>query len=399
LNSGIHSPLGQDRQPKRPRRRSVTFGRLAAAVVILGFGALSLYPMLRPDPLQKPEVAKLDEKPLVDSKKKDAVKTAQADPNQAETLKRTRPLDGANVERQLMQDGSIVTKITPRDRSKDGPLIIDAGANGPQDAKNAAIPDESLVEHSPDGLLPVVASDGTRPFDRYARPWSGNRGTRIAIVVGGLGLSQTGTQRALKLLPEEITLAFAANGNSLGRWMPQARRGGHEILLQVPMEPFDYPDNDPGPLTLVHTQSAARNLALLHQSMGKITNYTGLMNYLGGRLLSEPTALEPVMRDIGQRGLMFLDDGSAQQSLSATYAKAFTMPHAMADMVLDDEVNKEAILKKLDALERIAFSRGSAIGVASAFDESVDAIANWARDAGDRGIEIVGVSALANVPK
>lgn len=396
MNSGIHSPLGQDRKPPRQRRSILTLGRLVAAVFVLGLAAVSVYPLMRPEKLAKPEIAQTEKKPA--DKPLAATKVAEADPDQFDKLTRSKPNDGANVERQVMEDGSIVTKITPKNRNKNGPVIIDANANGPQDAANAALPDESLIENTADGKLPIVSADGTRPFDRYARPWSGARGTRIAIVIGGLGLSQTGTQRALKLLPEEITLAFAANGNSLGRWMPEARRGGHEILLQVPMEPFDYPDNDPGPLTLTHDNSADRNIALLHQSMGKMTNYTGVMNYLGGRLLSDPKALEPVLRDIGQRGLMFLDDGSSTQSLSATYAKAFTMPHAFADVVLDGEVNKTAILKKLDELERIAFRKGSAIGVASGFDESVDAVAEWAKQAGDRGIEIVGVSVLAEVP-
>ena len=31
----------------------------------------------------------------------------------------------------------------------------------------------------------------------------------------------------------------------------RAREAGHEVLLEVPMEPFDYPDNDPGPQTLL----------------------------------------------------------------------------------------------------------------------------------------------------
>ncbi|MGO7273548.1 divergent polysaccharide deacetylase family protein, partial [Rhizobium ruizarguesonis] len=95
-------------------------------------------------------------------------------------------------------------------------------------------------------------------------------------------------------LPEEITFAFAASGNSLQRWMQGARRGGHEILLQVPLEPFDYPANEPGPETLLTTKSAARNIENLHKAMGEMTNYTGVMNYLGGRFLSDPTAMEPV---------------------------------------------------------------------------------------------------------
>jgi hypothetical protein len=396
LNSGIHSPLGQDRRPPRQRRPFFTFGRLLAFVVVLCLAVVSAYPFLRPaDHFQKPEIAEVEKK---QPEKQADIKVVQADPSQIDKLKR-KPLDGANVEKQIMDDGSIVTKITPRDRSKDGPLIVDASQNGPQDIKTAALPDENLLETTEEGQLPIVSADGTRPVDRYARPWSGAKGPRIAIIIGGLGLSQTGTQRALKLLPEEITLAFAANGNSLGRWMPVARRSGHEILLQVPMEPFDYPNNDPGPLTLTHGNSPDKNIALLHEAMGKMTNYTGVMNYLGGKLLSDPDAMEPIMSDIGKRGLLFLDDGSAAQSLTATYAKAYNMPQAFADIVLDNEVNKDAIRKRLDELERIALSKGQAIGVASAFDESVDAIAEWARAAGGRGIEIVGISALAAVPK
>lgn len=236
-------------------------------------------------------------------------------------------------------------------------------------------------------------------MDQYARPSSGARGVRIAIVVSGLGLSQTGTQRAIAELPEEITFAFAASGNSLQRWMQEARRGGHEILLQVPLEPFDYPANDPGPETLLTTKPAARNIENLHKAMGEITNYTGVMNYLGGRFLSDPAAMEPVMRDIGKRGLLFLDDGTSAQSKTAAIAKGTELPYAFADLQLDGQLDINAVLKKLDELERIARKNGQAIGVASAFDESVDAIAKWSEEAAMRGIEIVGVAALSNDPR
>ena len=133
--------------------------------------------------------------------------------------------------------------------------------------------------------------------------------------------------------------------------------------------------------------------------MGRITNYTGVMNYLGGRFLSNNSAMEPVLRDIGKRGLLFLDDGSSVQSKSGTLGKALEVPHAFADVQLDGELQQDAIMKKLDELERIARRNGSAIGVASAFDESVDAISKWGEEAAMRGIEIVAVSALAEDPK
>ncbi|HVK90453.1 MAG TPA: divergent polysaccharide deacetylase family protein, partial [Mycoplana sp.] len=101
-------------------------------------------------------------------------------------------------------------------------------------------------------------------------------------------------------------------------------------------------------------------------------------------------------RDIGDRGLLFLDDGSSAQSLSGTIAGALEMPHAFADLQLDVTLSREAILRKLDELERVARRNGTAIGVASAFDESVEAVAAWCEEAVRRGIEIVGVAALAD---
>jgi polysaccharide deacetylase 2 family uncharacterized protein YibQ len=393
---GINTPLGQDRKPARPSPGFFSLGRFFLVFGVLLAGGASFYAAMGPENLEKPEVAAVDQKSEATRAPDDpAIATDLAKPDK---LVRARPHDGAHVERQVMEDGSVVTKFTPKDRNEDGAVVIDATAQNPQDPRNADQPDEALIEETAAGKLPIVAPDGTRPVDRYAKPWSGARGTRIAIVVGGLGLSQSGTQRALDTLPEDITLAFAASGNSLFRWMPVARRGGHEILLQLPLEPFDYPDNDPGRLTLVSEESAAVNLKRLHESLGRMTNYTGVMNYLGGKFLADPDALEPVMKDIMDRGLLFLDDGSSAQSLSATYAKAFGGPHAFADLVLDQEVSKAAVLKKLDDLERIALRKGTAIGVASAFDESVDAVTQWAREAQGRGIEIVGVSVLAGVP-
>ena len=178
--------------------------------------------------------------------------------------------------------------------------------------------------------------------------------------------------------------------------MQEGRREGHEILLQIPFEPFGYPGTDPGPDTLLVSDPAKINLERLHRSMAKITNYTGVMNYLGARFMADDKALEPVLRDVGQRGLLFLDDGSSAQSRTGIIAKAVSAPIGFADLQLDDQVNDAAILRKLDDLERIARRNGSAIGVASAFDESVAAISKWSVEAATRGIEIVGVSALVS---
>src|SRR5690606_8235019 len=147
--------------------------------------------------------------------------------------------------------GPVIIKVPKSENAGNGGIIVrDPTAKTGQDPRVAHLHDRDLVEESDYGLLPVRAADGRRPFDVYARPWSGARGARVAIVIGGLGVSQTGTQEAISKLPPEVTLAFASGGNSLDRWMQAARQKGHEIVLQVPLEPFDYPSVDPGRNTL-----------------------------------------------------------------------------------------------------------------------------------------------------
>ena len=394
MGTDIHAPLGQDRKARPGRTGPSRFpaGRVVSALAVAGLIGLSGWTALAPSGLRtEPFVAPAE-----------TIETADAGPDRkaaepGDGVRRANGLSGARVEETVTDDGSVVRKYAPGTRDGTGPIILEANRVG-QDARSAAFPNEDLLEDTSDGKIPVIGLDGTRPMDQYARPWSGARGTRIAIVVGGLGLSQTGTQRAIRELPGEVTLAFAASGNSLQRWMQEARRAGHEILLQVPLEPFDYPQNDPGPYTLRTDMSEAQNLAELHRAMARITNYTGIVNFMGGRFLSSADALEPVMRDVASRGLLFLDDASSAQSLSGTIAGAVSAPHAFADLQLDADLSRTAVLKKLDELERIARRNGTAIGIASAFDESVDAIREWCEEAGTRGIEIVGVASLADIP-
>ncbi|NDV87567.1 hypothetical protein GTW51_12745 [Aurantimonas aggregata] len=268
-----------------------------------------------------------------------------------------------------------------------------------QPAGTAHLPDAALIEDSDFGPLPIRGPDGRRPFDVYAGASRGVPGTRIAIVVGGLGISQTGTMNAIRALPAPVTFGFSPAGNSLDRWMQEARRAGHELVLQVPLEPVGYPEIDPGPNTLTVADAAAGNFDALHATLASLTNYVGVMSYMGGRLTGETTAIEPLVAELGRRGLMFLDDASSLRSLASDTAALQRVPFAAADLTIDQTQDAATIRRQLDTLEQIARAEGSAVGVASAFDVSIATIADWIVQAQSRGIEIVPVSALANDPE
>jgi len=266
----------------------------------------------------------------------------------------------------------------------------------------AYLPDSELVEKTANGLLPVISPGGLRPFDAYSRQpdTEGNFGVaRIIIIVGGLGISQTSTEQAIRLLPAGVTLAFAPYGNSLKRWMQKARKGGHELLMQIPMEPFGYPQSSAGKRSLLSSVADQQNTANLNWSLGRITNYVGVMNFLGGKMLTSPDSLTPVLDEISTRGLMFLDDGSIRNSMVETIAKTVKLPFARATLTIDNLRTRTAIRKKLEELEAIAKRTGMAIGVATAFPDSISQIARFLKNARNRGLELTPVSAIANVPK
>ena len=77
-------------------------------------------------------------------------------------------------------------------------------------------------------------------------------------MIGGLGVSASSTGEAMAKLPGAVTFAFAPYGADVEPAGDARPRRGHEILLQVPMEPFDYPDNDPGPQTLLTSLEPSR---------------------------------------------------------------------------------------------------------------------------------------------
>ncbi|QPC88510.1 divergent polysaccharide deacetylase family protein [Mesorhizobium sp. NBSH29] len=372
---------GNRSSPRRMRLNGATLtGAVAALVVFAASGAIAL----RERPFRAPSVLAVQD-PLVEV----ASKAETLPPQMPET---TVPVPNST--------GPSIIHVNPEAKGSGSGVIVirDPSALG-QNLRIAHLPDKALIENTPAGPLPTRASDGRRPFDVYARPWSGARGARVAIVIGGLAVSQTGTQQAVDKLPAEVTLAFASQGNSIGRWMQAARRKGHEIMMQVPLEPFDFPSVNPGRSTLTVDASPAENVENLHWTLARTTNYTGIMNYMGARFTTDPASMAPVMAELGKRGLMYLDDGTVARSAAAAEALRNGVPFAEGDTTIDAVRERGEILKKLDEVERTARAKGFAVGIGSAFDVTVDAVASWIAEAKKRGIEIVPISAVAKDPE
>jgi hypothetical protein len=260
------------------------------------------------------------------------------------------------------------------------------------------VPVAELVEDSQYGPLPKVAPDGRRPIDVYARPSryavkAAGQPPRIAVLINGMGLSDGATAEAIKGLPAPISVAYGAYGRNLQDWVTKARAAGHEVLLQIPLEPQDYPTNDPGPHTLLTTLPPEENMKRLQWLMSRFTGYVGLTNQMGAKFETAQDSFLPVLEEVKARGLLFVDDGTTQNSAGGQIAGTIGLDYAAADVDIDAVPSPDSIAKALAQLEALAKERGSAIGVASAKPATIKQLSQWAGQLQGKGFVLIPVSA------
>ena len=280
----------------------------------------------------------------------------------------------------------------PDEQSSNGPIT------GPVYAGRVLMADPALIENSKYGPLPRIADDGRKPMTVYAVAAPAGAKFKIAVVVNGLGRSPVATKAALDALPASVTLGFTPYAGDAGQWAAQARERGHEVLLQVPMEPSDFPESDPGPNTLRSGQEEEANIQRLSWAMGRFTGYAGVTNLLGQRFLSDSEALSPVLTYLNRRGLYFFDNGAASQSVVPMVASQVGVPVAQGGAPLDTIQNPAEIDRRLSELETQARANGSAVGSAFLYPVSVARIAAWAKGLQSRGFVLVPVSAIVAEP-
>jgi len=271
-----------------------------------------------------------------------------------------------------------------------GALAGGAHATAPMAFAGGALPAAPIAGFftpGPAGPLPIIAQDGRTPAQAYARPFHANGRPKVALVIGGLGLNARATRQAIETLRPEVTLSFVVYAEGLQGWIDEARAHGHEVLLETPMEPVDYPDNDPGPYTLMADGQPPETVKKLEWILSRATGYFGLTNYLGSRFLATDPAYNAFASAARGRGLAFIDDGSAAR-------RGGGVPRATAERVIDDKLSGPAIDQQLGALEAGALQRGQALGSGFAYPVTLEKVALWANAVEQRGYQLAPASAL-----
>ncbi|WP_430430876.1 divergent polysaccharide deacetylase family protein [Oceanicaulis sp.] len=273
-----------------------------------------------------------------------------------------------------------------------------ARASGPAEPIAPPAPLEGFYENGPGGPLPIINASGVRPDQAYAMDFDGAADVpTVSIIVGGLGLSESLTTRAIEALPAEVTLSFAPYADDLQTWINRARADGHEVLLELPMEPFDYPNNDPGPHTLLVDASATENSRRLTWLLSRTAGYVGVANYLGARLGAAEGPLTEIFTALEDRGLSIFHDGAGRRAILSQAGRQADARMTIADRVVDSDPTPRAIDGRLLELEALALQNGTALGSGFAYPATVDTVAAWADGLEGRGYQLAPASFVMGI--
>lgn len=388
----LSKPLGQTRPPKKRFRLPFSGLQVIAAMLGVFLLAFASFVLFKDDPLGGEPMARLaldapapaDKQPPESATGKPAAAPpAPANSSGAGEKRTVTIIDGSSGARRDVQVSAKDpdAAIDPAMPSASAPATMMAGIN------------PALLEQSRYGMIPVAAG-GLTSAKVYARGTDTERARAstmpaIAIVINGLGIGAAKTNDAILKLPGAVTLAFTPYGADPAKLVERARAQGHEVFLQIPMEPFDYPDNDPGPQTLLTSLTAEQNLDRLYWHLSRFQGYAGVTNFMGSRFVTTDAAMQPIVREAGRRGLAWFDDGAAARSVAGQIADGNAVPFNQADLTIDTVPTANDIDRALAQLETNARQRGVAVGVASALPISIERIASWIKTLDSRGIVLV----------
>ena len=270
-------------------------------------------------------------------------------------------------------------------------------AAAPSDGVTLTPVDQTLIEVRDDLRLPIIAVDGRQPWSTYARPFNVDD-TRpwVAVMVTNLGLNRRITDAAIQLLPGAVTLSFSPYADDLEAWLEAARAAGHEVFMDLPLEPLDFPRDDPGPSTLLTNLSTADNLNRLEWVLGRAPGFVGVATWMGSQFTTVEDAMMPVLEGLKERGLMIVDSRGSSRSIATELASSIQLPRAFNNRFLDATPSIASIDRALADLETVAQEQRVAIGIARALPVSIDRIQRWAGNLQRKGVVLAPVSAIAD---
>jgi len=144
------------------------------------------------------------------------------------------------------------------------------------------------------------------------------------------------------------------------------------------------------------TLEPKENIKRLNTVLARLPGYVGVATTMGSKFSTLPRYLRPVLEALKARGLMLVDLGASADSLVPAVAAKMSLPWAMGDSVVDQDLSPAQIRARLADLEKRARRTAVAVAVASPSPATLASLAAWTASLKEKDLVLAPVSALAN---
>jgi polysaccharide deacetylase 2 family uncharacterized protein YibQ len=213
----------------------------------------------------------------------------------------------------------------------------------------------------------------------------------IALVIDDLGYNPNLAEELFKIdLPFTVSvLPNLPYSNSISR---RAIEKGKEVILHLPMEPYDYPTAHVEEGTLLTSMKDEEIRRLIKKALKDLECAVGANNHMGSRMVEHEEKMRIILDEMKKRGLFFLDSRTSPRSLVYDLAKEIGVKTAKRHVFLDVQNNEEYIRKQLDHVADIALQNGCGIAIGHLQPTTIKALRSHLPDLSKRGLRFVVLS-------
>jgi hypothetical protein len=225
-------------------------------------------------------------------------------------------------------------------------------------------------------------------------PLGATTAPRVAVIVDDLG-ARRDVFDPLRDIRRPLTVAVLP-GLPLSEWTArEAAAAGMEVILDLPMEPYRYPEVDPGPGALLMAMSPQELQAQVVAHLVSVPGAVGVTNHMGSRMTEDRARMHTVLEVLSGRRLFLIDGLSSNLSLAYDEAKALGLRAGRRQIIVDHKGGEAGDRVHWDEVASWAERRGEVIVIAHGHPLTPRLLREYVPRWEARGIRLVPVSQLA----
>ena len=246
---------------------------------------------------------------------------------------------------------------------------------------------------SPAPAVPVPARAVPRPRDVPPAPPAPVGALRVAVIVDDLG-ARRDVFDPLRDIRRPLTIAVLP-GLPLSEWTArEALQAGMEVILDLPMEPYRFPEVDPGPGALLMAMSPRELQTQVVAHLASVPGAVGVTNHMGSRMTEDRARMRTVLEVLVGRRLFLVDGLASNLSVAYDEAKGLGLRAGRRQIVVDHAAGEAGDRVRWEEVAWWAERRGEVIVIAHGHPLTARLLGEYVPRWEARGIRLVPVSQL-----